>query len=115
MSNLMDQAILDTKNILDDVERGFARNVTITNLQSQVQTIPGFVIRVSQEIDPDTQIPVVSQKTAISIHSSNITIGTPVKGWLVSFSDFSGEIISGKVIRIEREKTFGYVSLILGV
>lgn len=114
MSNLLDQAITDNKNILDDTDRAFSVNITLTNLESVSQVVPGFIIRTTQEIDPETQIPYVSEKTAVNIHLSNIE-GTPLKNWLVKFTDYSGVEINGRVIKLEREKTLGYVSLILGV
>jgi hypothetical protein len=84
-------------------------------LSAVEQEVKAFNIRVTQEIDPETGYAFISKKSAINVYLSDITIGEPVKGWAVRFTDFQNMEITGKVIRVEPDRTFGFVSLILGV
>ena len=111
----MDLAREDNKAILADKDNGFSGDVTLHNLSSQSQVVPAFGIRVTQELDPETGIMINSRKSALNINLTEITIGNPIKGWRVDFTDYKGTPISGQIIRIDSDKTFGYASLIVGV
>lgn len=113
--NLMDLARGDNQTILNDAVSGFSKEITLINLSAVSQLINAFNIRVTQELDPETGILMVSKKSALNVYLSDITIGAPIKGWKVTFTDFEGSPIGGTVIRVEPERTFGYVSLIIGV
>lgn len=113
--SLLAAARLDTQRILGDKDSGFSEEVTIFDAVGGSQTLNAFNVRITQEIDPETGLMIVSKKSVINVYLADITLGEPQKNWRVDFKDYSGSTISGRVKRVEPDKTFGFVSLFLGV
>lgn len=116
--NLRDRAEADLEYLLEDSESGFASEITFTIPAVDVYTDPvvvkvnGIVNRIGVYIDQDTGLSVQGDTSAITVRLSSLP-SEPKQSWLVSFSDITGNIITGKILKPMLDKTLGKATFFL--
>lgn len=113
--NIRQQAELDLSFTLEDLINGFGTLITLTNKSAQQQIVNGQSHRIGTDFDPQTGIPVVGNRAAITVRLSALTIGIPEEGWSISFNDQAGNTITGKANKVMNDNTLGVSSIILRV
>jgi hypothetical protein len=114
--NLRVLAEQDLATTLEDAEFGFGWPVTFTNPVNQdQQTLNGQVHKVSLDYDPQTGAIVKTEKQAITIRQSSLTIGEPKQNWKVSTTDINNNPVNGTIITIMPDDALGITTYLLSV
>lgn len=111
--------------ILEDVDRGGAWPITVTNPAGVSAALTGFSGDIGQVIDPDTGMAVSGRQAHVTLRVSTLVslgLSRPegvaddtAKPWVVQFNDINGTSYTYKVIRSMPDRTAGMVSCLLGL
>lgn len=114
--NLREQAEADNAFMLEDSDTGFGVEIILTDSDSYLTsyTVKGQYHRVGVTIDPDTGLPILGNKSAVTIRLSSLGAGIlPETGWTVQTTDITGETVNGIVDKVALDRTAGRATLIL--
>ena len=93
---------------------GFAINMTFTDPANPgtPKIIKGFYNDTSLAVNPETGLPVIGSKVAISFHQSDLTIWdglTDLQRWKVEFTNGAGQDIIAELYNIIPDRSLGDV------
>jgi len=120
---LREQAEADLGLILEDKDRGFGYDITLTDPAGTVRALTGFSDDIAQIIDPDTGIAVSGRLASVALRTSSIISAglelprgiadAGIKPWLVQFNDINGNPFTFKVSQSNPDRALGLVTLML--
>ena len=120
---LRELAEADLGLILEDKDRGFGYDITLTDPSGTVRPLTGFSDDIAQIIDPDTGIAVSGRLASVAIRTSTIIASgltlprgiadAGIKPWLVEFNDINGNPFTFKVSQSNPDRALGLVTLML--
>jgi hypothetical protein len=122
---LLDEAAALTREILEDVDGGFARALTLRDPTGTEAQVKGISADIGAAIDLNTGQAVAARQAHVSISMLTLAeagIGIP-KGeqdsgklpWLVTFTDATGKAWTFKVLDVMPDRTLGLVKCTLGL
>lgn len=113
--SLREQAEKDLEITLEDSISGFGTSISLNDGVNPIETVNGQYHRIGQEIDPDTGAIVSGNHSAATVRLSSLVNVIVRKNIRVKCYDITGAEVNARVDSVEKDRTIGFVTMILRV
>jgi hypothetical protein len=82
-------------------------------LEYNEYNVVGKYNRIGVDIDPETGLLVIGNKSTVTIRLSSLDGAIPAEGWLIEMTDILGTLVKGKATYVMLDRTFGRATMLM--